>query len=104
VLRALDLTALATTTGSLHISGNLLLPAIDLPALTTTTDSFNVSSNPALTELRAPILASVGILIISFNQDLPQCQAEALLNRLVGLGFAGISQVTDNNATATCPP
>ena len=103
-LKTIDLPALTKLNGGLTISGNSALPSVSMPALTSTF-SLDIVANAALARLDLPVLTTVvdnwyGVTIVA-NPVLPQCQAEALVARLVG--FNGPADIRGNDTAAACP-
>lgn len=75
--------------------------AATFPVLTGVGD-FDVSYNAALTSLSFPELTNVdGNFLVSTNVMLPTCQAQAVLDQLVGVGMT--TEITANNDAGTCP-
>ncbi len=88
--------------GCVRVSRNLLLEAIDMPMMVQAGD-LEVIENGVLADLRVPVLTTVRwSLVIRDNIALPECAADAILDRLVA--FTGTSTISGNDTTATCPP
>lgn len=110
VLRRIEVPALAALwdLGDLTISDNAALARLDMPALVTVS-SLTVRGNAVLASMHLPALTTVkpnlswveATVDIQDNPVLPQCQAEALLARLVG--FTGTARISGNDTAATCP-
>jgi hypothetical protein len=97
--------------GCTAISGDLVIDAPGVvsldgtPAIRTIGGSLSAVGNAALTGLGLPALTSLGLdLTVQDNTALPECQALAFKDRLVGLGWPGTWVVSGNDTTATCPP
>jgi hypothetical protein len=88
------------TSANLSVNGNAVLSALDLPALETVSNQLTINGNPLLATLgNLSALGSVGLLEISYNRSLPQCEVDALDTRLQACGD-GLCE--GNDSTATC--
>jgi hypothetical protein len=90
----------------LQIFDNPVLENVDgLSNLTTVAEGLYIYSNPELTNLDGlENLVSLGgdeSLIVD-NPNLPNCQAEALRDRLQASGYSGTFLLSGNDMTATC--
>jgi len=90
----------------LQIYNNDSLENVDgLSSLTSITEGLYIYENASLTNLDGlSNLQTIGgdMLLITYNPRLPQCEAEALADRLVANGYAGPVLIGDNDTTATC--
>lgn len=102
---SLDLTALATVGGDLHLDQTAIADVDGLAALERIGGRLEIVNNPALTELRGlALLSSLGrTLTVRNNVVLPTCEAEALAAQLAAAGYSGIVSISANDDAGTCP-
>jgi len=97
------LAGLESIGGNLDVQQNAGLTSMSgLTQLQSVGGELRVVNNAALTQLELPELASLGgTLSIRSNESLPNCQALAIQDQLVGAGWTGDSAI-GSNSTAPC--
>lgn len=100
-LTTFEVPSFATIGGSIFFSSNTVLTTIAAPKLKQVGDLLNIRNNWVLSSLQLPALTTVGgdFLIVE-NSQLPVCQVQAVLSRLVG--FQGMVDTHNNSTTGTC--
>jgi hypothetical protein len=108
-LRSLDFVNLrlmppASYENKLLIGGNDALEAADYPLLSELGSHLAIDSNVTLRRMRFPELANVvGIVKVTDNPMLSQCDVDRLRKRLHDVGYAGEIKIWRNGESIECP-